>query len=168
MLKWCGSGSAVERSCDSPMLARRPVYINGYSLALKRRGYRSHPAFSLNSAIWTVYLINTFGDGVGTTNAQTRENVNCALITGRDGAATQSDDPLSYHDINVRDDLCGGVPQMAPFCPMLDGEDGSSGLGITNIVPVDDQTGAATLVPKDAVAVFILRYHPSRRYYQVY
>lgn len=87
--------------------------------------------------------INTFGDGVGCKNAATGDTCGegCAYITGRDGGAVQGDDPLKYNDLKVRTDICGGVPQMGPFCPILPGEADSSGLGITNVVPVNASYG---------------------------
>ena len=91
------------------------------------------------------FWINTFGDGVGCFNAATEDTCGdgCAWLTGRDGGALQGEDPLSFHDLNVTTDYCGGVPQMAPFCPVLYdlGETNSSGLGITNVVPVNSTHG---------------------------
>ncbi|KAJ7691016.1 hypothetical protein B0H17DRAFT_1201362 [Mycena rosella] len=97
--------------------------------------------------IGSTYIL-TFGDGVGTTNAKTRTDSGCAFITARDGAGLPGSDPLSYADVNLRKDLCGGVPQMARFCPELSGETDSSGLGITNIVGLNDTYGALWTLPQ--------------------
>lgn len=94
--------------------------------------------------------INTFGDGVGCTNAANATGCNCAYITGRDGGAVQGNDPLRYKDIVTRTDLCGGIPQMAPFCPILAGENASSGLGITNVVAVNDTYGLILTRPTNS------------------
>ena len=91
--------------------------------------------------------ITTFGDGVGCTNATQQENCGCAFITGRDGAGVLDDDPLSYHDVNVRTDLCSGTPQMAAFCPKLGDEDDTAGLGLTNIAAVNATHGILVTRP---------------------
>ena len=101
------------------------------------------------SEIGGIHIL-TFGDGVGCTDAQTEDNCNCALLTARDGAAVQDDNPLSYSDINIRNDLCSNVPQMAAFCPILDGEDGSSGLGLTNIIAVNETHGVLLTRPTNS------------------
>lgn len=36
---------------------------------------------------------------------------------------------LEFTDVNIRTDVCNGVPQMARFCPELSGEADSSGFG---------------------------------------
>ena len=53
----------------------------------------------------------------------------------------QGQNPLRFTDLNVRYDLCGGVPQIGPLCPILRGETAASGLGITNVVEVNSSHG---------------------------
>ena len=122
----CGTCSESYSSASADFLGFRWV---SNDQSVRDLGYASE--------IGGIHIL-TFGDGVSCTDAETGENCNCALITARDGAGIPGDDLLSYTDIDVRDDLCDRTPQMAAFCPILTGEDGSSGLGLTNIIAVNN------------------------------
>jgi len=99
----------------------------------------------LTNSAGNIYL-NTFGDGVGCKNASTRNTCGdyCAWLTARNGASIQNpSNPLIFQDLNIRQDLCNGIPQMGPFCPILweEGEKDSSGLGMTNAIEVNRTHG---------------------------
>lgn len=93
----------------------------------------------------------SFGDAAGSKNHLTFDQTQpagspngvCAYITARDGGGVQSDNPLYYRDINVITNIggCGSTPQMGYWCPKIAGEEDSQGLGITNVVAVNDTHG---------------------------